>query len=534
MLKRPVSIVLPLLLAALAAYSCRSGPAPEATVDVWGRWEGSFTASEGDSPDAELAVRFTAPSGGERVVDAFWDGGDVWKARFMPDEPGEWRYRTEGFLDEEGAFVAAPAERTDNPFLHRGAIRVSDNDRHFVHADGTPFLWLGDTAWNGALMSTAEDWQTYLADRREKGFSVIQLVTTQWRAADGNAEGEVAYTGFDEIEINPRFFERIDARMDAVNDAGFLAAPVLLWTLGEPERNPGKLPPDQAIKLADYLVARYGAHHVAWFLAGDEHFGETAERWKTIGRAVFGGREHAPATLHPRGRQWYFDDFAQERWLDFLIYQSSHGGGPETLEWLQTGPPAQKWRQWPTRPILNSEPGYEDHYAHQIDRTHTAGDVRRQLWWSLLNTPIAGVTYGGHGIWSWEAEARQPLNHNRAGVAQPWHVALELPASAQMRHIADFFGSIDWTALRPAPDMVENQSDDPAGYIGASASEAGDLAVAYLPRGGEVRLDASRLADGLAATWFNPRTGASQPAEGNDGAYRAPDRSDWTLLLHSD
>lgn len=528
----PLRLISFSLLLALLLCGC-SAPQPEVMVDVWGRWEGTFEAPDGASPEAELRVRLTAPSGAEHVVDAFWDGGAVWEARFMPDESGEWTYRTEGFLDDSGRFVAESVSGSENPFYAHGAIGISDNARHFVHADGAPFLWIGDTAWNGALRSTPEDWRIYLADRAEKGFSVIQLVTTQWRAADGNAESEVAYTGFDDITINPRFFDRIDARMDAVNDAGFLAAPVLLWTLGEPERNPGKLPEDQAIKLANYLVARYGAHHVAWFLAGDEHFGETADRWKTIGRAVFGGREdRAPVTIHPRGRQWFFDEFAEERWLDFLIYQSSHGGGPETLSWLQTGPPAEKWREEPTRPILNSEPGYEDHYAHQIDRTHTADDVRRQLWWSLLNTPIAGVTYGGHGIWSWETEARQPLNHGRAGVAQPWHVALELPASGQVRHIADFFGRIDWTALRPRPEMVLNQSDDPSGYIGATASEPGDLAVIYLPRGGEARLDTAGLAAGLSATWFNPRSGESQPAEAaGEGVYRAPDGEDWALLL---
>ena len=35
----------------------------------------------------------------------------------------------------------------DNPLLKHGFLRVSANKRHFEHADGTPFLWLGDTWW---------------------------------------------------------------------------------------------------------------------------------------------------------------------------------------------------------------------------------------------------------------------------------------------------------------------------------------------------------------------------------------------------
>ena len=34
----------------------------------------------------------------------------------------------------------------------------------------------------------------------------------------------------------------LDARLDAVNAHGLLAAPVLLWALGDAEHTPGKLP----------------------------------------------------------------------------------------------------------------------------------------------------------------------------------------------------------------------------------------------------------------------------------------------------
>jgi hypothetical protein len=54
--------------------------------------------------------------------------------------------------------------------------------------------------------------------------------------------------------------------------------------------NPGfALPEDQAILIARYMVARWQAHDVVWILPGDGDFrGEKAEKWKRIGRAVFG------------------------------------------------------------------------------------------------------------------------------------------------------------------------------------------------------------------------------------------------------
>ena len=44
--------------------------------------------------DTVVTFEFTAPSGRVRRQEAFRDGGERWRVRFMPDEPGEWRYRS--------------------------------------------------------------------------------------------------------------------------------------------------------------------------------------------------------------------------------------------------------------------------------------------------------------------------------------------------------------------------------------------------------------------------------------------------------
>ena len=86
--------------------------------------------------------------------------------------------------------------------------------------------------------------------------------------------------------------------MDAINEKGLVAAAVLLWAIRGDE-NPGhSLPEDQIIKLEKYFVARYGAHHVVWIPGGDaDYSGANGEKWKRIGRAVFG---------EASARRWYF------------------------------------------------------------------------------------------------------------------------------------------------------------------------------------------------------------------------------------
>jgi hypothetical protein len=441
------------LLVSRSAEGARA--ANPASAQLWGKWEGVFTAADKADPETELTAEFTAPSGKKHIVRGFWDGDNVWRVRFMPNEKGRWRFRTAskpavaGLDGQRGEFECRGGDGSTR-FLDHGALRVSANGHYLDHADGTPFFWLVDTVWNGALLSSNEDWDRYLDNRVAKKFTGVQFVTTQWRTAYTDAEGMVAYTGFEKIRINPAFFQRMDKRIDAVNAKGLLAVPVLLWTLGSEKVVPGRLPESEAIRLARYQVARYQANHVVYFLPGDgNYFGENAERWKRIGRAVFDQPRHAPATLHPQGMQWPWDAFLQEKWVNIFGYQSGHGDDANTLRWIHSGPPSQKWNQKPYRPVINLEPPYEDHIAYQSRQRHTAYSVRRATYWSLLNAPTAGVSYGAHGVWSWESRPKEPQEHGGTGVAQPWFKAMDFPGSHHMRHMAELFTSIRWWELRP-------------------------------------------------------------------------------------
>ena len=55
-------------------------------------------------------------------------------------------------------------------------LRVAAGGRHLVDADGRPFLYLADTAWQLFHRLTLEEAERYLNDRAEKGFTVVQAV----------------------------------------------------------------------------------------------------------------------------------------------------------------------------------------------------------------------------------------------------------------------------------------------------------------------------------------------------------------------
>lgn len=522
-------------LAAAGLWAAESPLVPR-----WGRWEGEFEATQKAPTDLEFQAEVLAPDGSRRQVSGFLDGGAQWCIRLMPDQLGVWRYTTwsrppvTGLDRQQGRFTCVQ-KNGDNRFLRHGAVCVKGGgEHHFVHADGTPFFWLGDTVWTGPAISTAEDWSRYLEDRRAKRFTVVQYnALAPWRVIQTDAEGHPAFTGSNPIRLDPQFFRRLDARLEEANRQGLAGAHVLIWS--NSAKDPGKfLGEEDLIRLARYQVARYSAYHVFWILAGDDQYAKSGPMWRRIGQAVFGSGPHAPVTVHPCGKSWPWHDWRDEHWLDFLGYQSGHGDGDKVWQWLTSGPVAQSWRDFGARPIINLEPPYEDHLAYQSHQPQPASNVRRAVWWSLLIAPPAGVTYGAHGLWSWQTVGGQvPADHAKSGVAKVWHEAMALPGSRQMQYVVELLDTLDWWRLRPAQDLLAEQPGESSAerFVALAASPSHDLAVAYLPAGGTIRLKTGEIAS-LPARWYNPRSGqwgGDAPCEASS-SYRAPDQEDWVLV----
>ena len=517
-------------------------------VEQWSRFEQLLTSSKDyDNPaqQIKLKVEFTSPSGNKRTLLGFWDGGRSWRVRFSPDEQGGWAYKTtcsdqsnKGLHNQTGSFQCVKNNSGLSLYRH-GELRLSTNKRYIEYNDGTPFFWLADTVWCGPLFADLDDWKVFLEDRVQKEFTAIQFVMTQWRMAETDAAGNPAFIGKEKVAVNAAFFQRMDKYVDAINDAGLVAVPVLLWAIRGQE-NPGySLPEDQKIVLAEYMIARYGAHHVIWFLGGDGNYsGENAETWKRIGRAVFSQDQHRLATQHVRGKSWIGKEFRNEPWFSFISYQSGHGDDEGTFRWLNQGPPATEWNNKSTLPVINTEPNYEAHNGYTYRKVHNDHSVRRAAYWSLLVSPTAGVTYGGQGIWGWHTKVQAPADHISTGLGSPWHIAKDLPGALSMKYLHRFFKSIEWWRLIPAQEVLTEQpgKEDASKFIAAAKTKEGDLLVVYLPEGGPVTLKTDSLKTGLTARWYHPRTGGWLDAgkiKSSSHTFKTADLNDWVLLIEA-
>ncbi len=465
---------------------------------------------------SDFDATFTSPSGREKTIRGFWDGGNSWKFRFVPDELGTWTYKTfcsdkenTGLDGQTGTFECI-AGKSAHEIYQRGSIKRNPGKYHLSYADGTPFFWLACTAWNGALKSSEGEWDQYLTDRKEKGYNTIQFVTTQWRGGDMDREGRVAFTGSGRIALNIEFFQRLDQKVDRINEYGLVAAPVLLWALPSIRGrylSPGYyLPHEEAILLAKYMVARYGGNQVVWILGGDgEYLKGYEQHWKEIGRGVFGeGKHQGIVAQHPHGRSWIGRAYADEDWLDIPGYQSSHSTSQGTVDWINKGPMVEDWDRIPARPIMNLEPIYEE-----IHENVTPMDVRQATWWSLFSTPVSGVTYGANGIWPWLREGESILNHRDAPWTSTWSESLKLPAGTQVPYAKKFFEGFDWWDLTPAhEELLLNQPGDDQYNLFVSMLRSSDYRtlLVYFPSQLDIKIF-NKLGFEYSARWFDPVLG---------------------------
>ena len=531
------------LLVMSASITTASASAKLQVVPKWGRFEQAFKSLliyTNAVQDASLKVRFTSPLGETSEVDGFWDGGKIWRVRFSPDQPGQWKFKTtcsdaanDGLHNQTGEFIcSSPIGLTR--FHKHGPVRVAHDHRHLEHADGTPFFWLADTVWTGARAAALKDWHAYAGTRAAQRFTVAQ-----WAVAPGeDVKQQCAYSGYPErIAVNPDFFKRLDARLEVLSQAGILSAIAPLVELRSQTNVAPALTDDQAVLLVRYVVARWGAEPVAWLLAFDgENTGKNVGRWKQIGQAAFGGRAHAPVVLYPGETQWVFDEFRDQPWVDVLGYQTVTDVTEDSIKWTVAGPFAGEWQKEPNRPLIVFAP-CENGVATQSRKRFTSDDVRHAVYWGLLQGVPAGVSYAGQGVADWDMSIEPQADRTKGANLPTWRKSMYMPAAKQMSYLAKLMSSVDFWRLRPQPKALASQpgNESPRKFIAAAGTDPNTLALVYVPEDRTLKAVLNALPQSPSVSWLSPRTGENNPAVavvgGSSCQFPTPEPGDWLLVL---
>src|SRR5690606_24976609 len=110
-------------------------------------------------------------------------------------------------------------------------LKVSSNKRFLVRADGQPFFYLGDTAWELFHRLNREEADRYLQNRAEKGFTVIQAVVLA--ELDGlktpNPYGDLPFHDNDPSRPNEAYFQHVDYIVDKAASLGLYIGMLPTW-----------------------------------------------------------------------------------------------------------------------------------------------------------------------------------------------------------------------------------------------------------------------------------------------------------------
>ncbi len=423
-------------------------------------------------------------------------------------------------------------------------LKVSDNGRFLAYANGTPFFYLGDTAWELFHRLDREEADHYLSDRAEKGFTVIQAVILAQLGGlnDPNANGDKPLFDNNPEKPNVAYFEHVDHIVGKAASLGLFVG--LLpswgdkWKKGESDES-GIFTVENAYSFGQFLGNRYKNQPIIWILGGDQNIKneEEAAIIESMAKGLIAGDGGTHlVTYHPRGPGLSSDYFHNADWLDFNMFQSSHAARDHDNGLFTSHDFALE----PVKPTLDGEPRYETipvgFYYTNVDRNDRFDDydARQAAYWSLL-AGACGHTYGNNNIWQMWAPGRTPV----IGANIPWHKALNHPGAFQMGHIRRLFESRPFQQLVPDQSILVDAPQNGGGKVKAALARDGSFSFIYTPRGEPFSVDMGAIkAESVKAFWFDPRYGSTAPIYTGDNVgiqtFTPPSHgrgNDWVLVL---
>jgi hypothetical protein len=265
-------------------------------IEKWDYFELALKGPETGNPFLEVKFEADFAQNGRRVrVAGFYDGGGIYKLRFMPDQEGEWRYVTHSNLPalngQSGAIVCTPATAGNH-----GPVRVA-NQFHFAYADGSAYIPVGTTCYVWNLQGDELEEKT-LRTLDSAPFNKMRMCVFPKRYTFNSNEppsypfeakfsGKLQSTWSPEMvaayfkqdppdywnldRFNPEYFQHLEKRILDLRARGIEADLILFPPYDYGAWGFDRMPAEVNERLLHYLVARLGAFRNIWWSFANEY-----------------------------------------------------------------------------------------------------------------------------------------------------------------------------------------------------------------------------------------------------------------------
>lgn len=408
----------------MLSFLCVGASWSAGDVEQWGTYKVELKGPSEGNPFIDVRLVAVFDNGAKQVrVEGFYDGGESYRIRFMPDTPGRWTYRTESnrwpLTGKTGEFTVTPP----SPGNH-GPVRVHQT-YHFAYADGTPFKHFGTTIYNWIDTPEALQEET-LRTLAASPFNKARMLLTQQPTPYRNefAPPRWPYAGtpprdWDFTRFNPEFFRHYEKRLGQLRDLSIEADIVLFNPYGKFGFETLDAAGDE--RFVRYVVARFGAfRNVWWSLANEYDFlrTKTEADWDRLGRLVQACDPYRRLLSIHNGHV-LFDH--RQPWVTHLSVQDGHA--------CESPASVKIYRDAFRKPVVFDEIKYEgDAKFRWADLD--GFDLTHRFWAAMM-----GGTYAGHGDYfntvgedTWTSFGGKMLGESPARIAFLRRIVEEGPA----------------------------------------------------------------------------------------------------------
>jgi len=459
------------------------------------------------------------------------------------------------------------------PFsLFSQPLKITENGRHLLTADGNPFFWLGDTGWELFHRLDREEAAHYLETRKKQGFNIIQAVLLHELEAfeSPNAYGDFPLrdenisfpdTTWGSDPADPEmydYWDHADYIIEKTIEAGLMMALLPCW--GEyvtPRFRERTISTEnQAYSYGFFLGERYRRfnNRIVWVLGGDRLPDEAPNGiniWRAMAEGITDGVNNERGynksadynstfmTYHcyASSSRWFHKD----PWIDIHTWGSYHEKKNNERAYYTA---YQDWVLPNPKPTLNSEPCYELLPVNYDWKNAGLGrfddfDVRQAAWWSVMSG-TCGHSYGCNPVWQMYKK-ENPVEGLTDLNEKEWHEALQEPGANHMKYLKDLILSRFSDERSPDLLILKRNPHDPVGRLVACSSL--NCVMVYNPTGKNIGIDNDALAGkflNVTAWWFNPRNGESEligsfDSQKDELEFKPPGNveagNDWVLIL---
>jgi uncharacterized protein DUF5060/uncharacterized protein DUF5605/uncharacterized protein DUF4038 len=361
--------------------------AADSTVEEWGTYEISLPGPSDGNPFVDVGLSATFSDGTDNLeISGFYDGGGIYRIRFMPANQGHWTYQTHSNRPEldgkTGEFDCTPPSPGDH-----GPVRVA-NIYHFAYADGTPYWEIGTTCYGWSQAPDDLVNQT-LATLKTSPFNKIRMQLTPKKHLDGlDLEVQFPYVRgtdgkFDYTRFNPAFFQRQEKHIQALRDIG-VEADLILFQPYDSEhlgfKNMGAENDELYLK---YVIARFGAYRNIWWSLANEYdhiHSKTESDWDRLFQIVQDNDPYGHLRSIHNGA-FFYD--ANKPWVTHMSVQN----GSAVADFGR----ASLYRNLVRKPICYDEIKYEGNIEPRWGQL-TPEQMTLEFWMATI-----GGTYATHG-----------------------------------------------------------------------------------------------------------------------------------------